>query len=295
MELLAEGLHFEGKNDRKKCKRQCALGGVTLRIGSHTVCEAQADTELCLSAAAIRFLRTLFENHFAGSFEPLIPREDARMLPSEEEDTVFFDALPLGVDLDVIHEDGLVVLRRAGMRVTISYGDYRAAVIRFARQVKDFHLHAPKRRLRREQDRLGYELFLRELIRLLTRAKAGLLPRPPHILPPSASQPAVLSDREIKKITVAGMETKAGHLIPFREAAYHFYRLNGGDGRYLGEMDLLGAHPCIRLYTHPDVTDIHFLPSDLPFRRLPPEEERIAAVASQIAALGYHLCNTADG
>lgn len=292
MELFAEHLHFPGRLSWTRRRQVCVMGGVTVRLGRHTLSRAEDNRECCLSVAAIRLLRSLFENHFAGAYQPLIPFHPARMIPTDDRNFVFFDCHPIGIDFDVIHEDGNVLFRSVGkIRVSIPYGEYRAAVIQFARQVKEMHLNSSQRVIKNETARLGYRAFLRELQALLTRAKAGYLPKPPRIEPPSFRAPIALADKDIKEIKAAGITTTNGVLLPFREAAYHFYRLYGGSGKCVGELDLSTRQPCVRIYTHPNVTEIFFIPQTNPLRRSLSYEERFRAFKARLVELGYTLAD----
>ena len=295
MELYATQMHFTGTTAKAMARDPYLRGGVCLRIGDHLL-SSPTDTERFLPAAAIRFLRSLFNNHFAGSYQPLITNELCRMLPSEDGTQVIFDGIPLGVDIDILHENGYVIFRgKGGLRIRVDYGIYRVKVIEFARQIKESYFNAPQRVIKKEIPRRGYQAFMQELLDLLEQAKAGFLPKPPQIEFPSFLENVTFTQRHIQKITPAGIVTQNQELLSFREASYFFHRMIGGNGKYIGEQTTVCGNPCIRLYTYPYATEIYFLPERLPsLRRRPSPEERFAEVVQQLKELGYSLAKT-DG
>ncbi|MBE6633589.1 MAG: hypothetical protein E7620_04495 [Ruminococcaceae bacterium] len=290
MELSIKNPHFKGRTKGGRQRQICLKGGVLLQVGGKTLSTPEEHTERCLPAVAIRFLRSLFQNHFAGTHQPLIPSEPCRLLPLDTA-TVLLDGVPLGVDLDILHENGSVLLRGVGgFWARIPYGEYREAVLHMARQVRDAYTGAPPRQPERELDRRGYRAFMGELVALLEQAKVTSHRKPPRIQAPDFREPLSYSDRQIKTVSAAGIAMSDQNLLSLRQCAYYFRRMNGGEGRIVGEREFVGQHPCVRLYTHPTVTEIHFLPNSRPkWRHSPDFVEKYVLFEDRLLALGYGL------
>ena len=90
MELYASDMFFRGDNEKEQAYDCCIHGSIIFKIGDNLLSD---NTEWCVSASAYRFLHTLFENHFMGAEDFLIPCCGHTMIPSEE-DLFFLGALP---------------------------------------------------------------------------------------------------------------------------------------------------------------------------------------------------------
>lgn len=176
MVLRAEALHFLGKDERERQYDCCLHGGIFLRIGE-TVLSDGTDRDWCVSASALRFLRTLFDAHAAGEQEQMIPCCGNMMIPSEDGARVTVIGCPNGVDFDVLPEGDEVRIRREGREWVVARSAYRSAVLAFVGTVWNFVRSAPPRRFYDDLDRDGFRAWEREMTALLDRASVPLRER----------------------------------------------------------------------------------------------------------------------
>lgn len=171
MELYANGLHFLGNDEESQREDLCIHGGVFLKVNDTVVSELKKDGSWCVSASALRFLRSLFRSVFFGTEEHMIPCCGHFMIASEDKKRVTIIGCNNGIDFDVIHENHEVIIRlEDGMEQRVPYSEYREAVLAFALQIKDFFDKSPARIFTDDFERDGFEAFQTEFSELLDRA-----------------------------------------------------------------------------------------------------------------------------
>lgn len=140
----------------------CSHGKVIVQIG---------DEELayfcCTSAAAMRMLRTLTQDHeimdtLCG--EQMLPCCGFEMYADETGQNVSISGCPNGVDFAVHHQDGdLILTTEDGKKFAVSMEDYRREVLKFAHQVESFYTQCSvKNQSQDEYAWNGYQAFWKE-------------------------------------------------------------------------------------------------------------------------------------
>ncbi len=163
IELKGSDLHFKN-NDTSDL---CVHGEVFFKVEDSVISTAE-DHEWCVSASALRFLRTLYGNHFHGAEQHMIPCCGHFMIASEDKKTVNIIGCPNGIDFDVIHEKGSVIIRsKDGQLGCCLYNEYKSAVLGFAKQIVDFYKSSPKRTPEDDFSRDGFEAFKNEFYTLI--------------------------------------------------------------------------------------------------------------------------------
>lgn len=256
MELYASELFFRGNHEKERVYDYCIHGKVILKIGSQFLSD---ETEWCVSASAFRFLQTLFENHFMGEEQFLIPCCGHTMVPFEDGKTVRIYGCSNGIDFDVIHEGESVTLVTAdGTEYHVPFDDYKQAVRSFARQVMDFYQENPPRRFEDDYDADGFSAFVAHWHSLYDRAMAheGYVSIPPI----SFEDYDAFTDNEILNVSETGISLKSFRFINFKECAYNFKITNGGSGKCVGEREIEDLS--FTFYTSPKPIMIKFIPKN---------------------------------
>ena len=139
--------------------------------------ELSDDTEWCVSASAFRFLHTVFENHFIGSEDFLIPHCGHFMIPSADGKSVIVSGCNIGIDFNVIHEDNRIKVQTGDRReYSLSFDEYRKAVLDYADRITAFYASNPPRKTENAFDKEGFRAFVSEYNALYNKAK-GLFER----------------------------------------------------------------------------------------------------------------------
>jgi hypothetical protein len=256
MELYASELFFRGNNKVDKVHDCCAHGKVIFKIGNHFLSD---ETQWCVSASAFRFLQTLFENHFMGEEQFLIPCCGHTMVPSEDGKAVRIYGCSNGVDFDIIHEgETVTVVTADGVEYQVSYEDYKQAVLSFVRQVMDFYQENPPRKFEDDDDAEGFSAFVAHWYSLYDKAVAheGYVSIPPN----SFEDYDAFTDNEILNISETGISLKSFRFINFKECAYNFKITNGGSGQCIGEREIEDLS--FTFYTSPKPVMIKFIPKN---------------------------------
>lgn len=222
MKLYARDIHFLGSTEKEKRHDCCAHGQIVFEIDGKNLSD---DSEWCVSASAYRFLQTLYKNHFTGAEDFLIPCCGHTLIPSDDKKTVTIIGCNIGLDFDIVHENGIVII---GGEYTVPFEDYKSAVLSFAKEVGDFYKENPLRNLEDDFEKDGIEAFFTEFSFLYNNA-AGT---PDTIL--SFDDCDRYSEDCISGITENGISISPYGFINFRECAYNFGKLKGGDGKCVG-------------------------------------------------------------
>ena len=139
----------------------CLHGLVSVRIGPERLAYP-----CTVSAAALRLLRTLTENHIpANCGEQMLPCCGHSLIADEALDNVTIIGCDNGADWMVRHEDGGIRLTTAAGRQTLADAAlYREEVCKFADAVEAFYQNcSPKRIPEKNQfDKAGYTAFWNE-------------------------------------------------------------------------------------------------------------------------------------
>lgn len=108
IELRAEDLHFLGDTEESRREDYCVHGNVIFKLDNDII---ECGEDWCVSASAVRFMRSVLNNHFSGAEEHMIPCCGHFLIPSEDGKTVRIIGCNNGVDFDVIHEEENVRIR----------------------------------------------------------------------------------------------------------------------------------------------------------------------------------------
>ncbi len=167
IELYAEDLHFLGETDEEKRYDLCLHGKATLRVNGHTFADG---IECCISASALRFLRSLSSDHKTGEEEFLFPCCANMMIPSDDGKTVTVIGCPNGIDFSVLHNENFIILVLPGVeQVPIGLSEYKTAVLCYAKTIIDFMQNSPERIFKDDFEKAGYEAFLTEFNDLMAK------------------------------------------------------------------------------------------------------------------------------
>lgn len=234
MELYAGNLFFRGNNEEEKAFDYCIHGKVTLKIGDQFLPD---ETEWCVSASAFRFLQTLFDNHFMGAEQFLIPCCGHMMIPSDDGKTVRIYGCSNGIDFNIIHEENnIAMIAEDHTEYRIPFEDYKTAVISFAKQVMDFYQANPPREFEDEYEKAGFGAFVTQWHTLYDRAIA--LEDHVSIPPITFEDYDAITENEILSISETGINLKSFRFINFEECAYNFKKTMGGSGKCIGEREI---------------------------------------------------------
>ncbi len=251
MKLFAKNLHFLGETQEEQVQDLCVHGTPTLVIDGFTFTDG---TDWCVSASAFRFLQTLSGNHFRGAAEQMFPCCGHFMIPSEDLQTVTIGGCSNGIDFNVIHEDGMVLLLIGGSIHTVPYEKYREAVLAYTRQIEDFFHANPPREFDSEFEKKGFTAFCNQWY--------AMKEKPLNVFF-SLEDESVCSHEEFQSCGYGGVSLYS-RFINFEECAYHFRRENDGDGKCVGERD--DDTQEITFYTAPHPVTISFA-QDRPVKR----------------------------
>ena len=138
----------------------CAHGDVTVTVG-----ERELSYSCCASAAALRMLKTLTEDHLIEPHGPqMLPCCGHFLIADKSLENVYIGGCDYGVDYAVVHQgDAVELTTEDGEKFLVDLGDYRRQVLAFAQQVEDFYNRcSPKVIPEDEFDRNGYLTFWKE-------------------------------------------------------------------------------------------------------------------------------------
>ena len=254
IQLTAKNLHYLGDTEPSK-QRDCCVHGDVLFSINDTVIENGG--EWCVSASALRLMRSVFANHFSGEEEHMIPCCGHYMIPADDGKSVQISGCTSGVDFDVVHENNQIMIKTEnGQSFQIEYSDYKDAVISYSDQIEKFMHDSPPRIFDDSFDEAGYNAFKTEWFYLKYKLAA------PNNSECTAerinfSDFISISDSDILGVSENGISLKTGQFINFKECAYTYFKLNGGNGRCIGEHDTESLS--FTFYTAPLPTDIQFI------------------------------------
>lgn len=240
-----------------------------------------------VSASGYRFLHTLFENHFMGAEEFLIPCCGHTMIPSQDKKSVSIIGCNNGIDFDIVHEQEKVIIKTTdSTEYTVSFVDYKNAVLSFAKQVEDFYKSNSPRKFENDFDKCGYNAFVTEWFSLYDKAVA-LTDNVPQTNPITFDDYDACIENEIMSISKEGISLKSFHFINFKECAYNFKRTKGGAGKCVGEREIVDLS--FTFYTSPKPITIKFIAKNKFFEFLSKNNttNRFHSLQERINSFGY--------
>ena len=141
----------------------CLHGDVTVQIGSETF-----EHYGTVSATGLFLLRTLTENHIAGSYF-MLPCCGHFLIACDELDSVEIAGCLNGVNFFVEHvNDHIKITSQSGCMVYVSMSDYAKDVFKFADKIEEYYKKCSPKNLNLcdKFDRNGYIAFWNEWKRL---------------------------------------------------------------------------------------------------------------------------------
>lgn len=254
MELYAQDMFFRGDTKKEQAYDCCIHGKVIFKIGDKLLSD---DTVWCVSASAYRFLHTLFENHFMGAEDFLIPCCGQTMISSEDETSVIIFGCSNGIDFDIIHkQENIVIVTADNTEYLVPFAEYKNAVLSFAKQVMNFYKSNPPREFEDDFDKDGYRAFVTEWYSLYDKAVA-LTNGIPQINPITFEDYDACTENEIMGINKEGISLQPFRFINFKECAYNFKQTEGGSGKCVGEHEITDLS--FTFYTSPKPIMIKFI------------------------------------
>ena len=161
--LEPRDMHFLGSGEQSAADL-CLHGKICFVVGGKVIYDG--DDDFCLSASAMRFLRSLYGGHKKGRDEQLFPCCGNLLVPADDGKTVSIIGCPNGVDLDILHRNGMVCIEGC----EVSYKEYRHAVLEYARLIEEFYIQSPERVFADEYAKQGYDAFWREWNSLIKKS-----------------------------------------------------------------------------------------------------------------------------
>ena len=263
----------------------CLHGEVTLKINDILLSD-QGD--YCVSVSALRFLHSIFSNHYQGNQEHIIPHCGHFAYFTDDNHQLEFGSCGLGVDFDVIHKDGDIFIQANNSEFHISFKEYKKAVLKFAEQVESFYRESPERIITSDFDKEINEAFWNEWYELKEKAKASETDgyKSPEVY---FDDYISISDKDIFIVTSHGISLKDGGYISFKDCCINYRNTHGGENNCVGEADTTGSAKTLAFYTAPQTTHIHFVPEGKIKEKfiIKNAEYRFRALKKKIEQFGY--------
>lgn len=137
----------------------CLHGDITVTIGGE-----ELSSSCTVSAAALRMLKTLWEDHLLTKGGQILPCCGNFMIPNETLDEVEIIGCDTGIDWTILHEDGMIkLITEKENTVFVYYLQYKEEVLRFVDMVENYYkISLPKNIPEDEFERNGYIAFWNE-------------------------------------------------------------------------------------------------------------------------------------
>ena len=249
--------------------------------------ELSDDNTWCVSASAFRFLQSLFENHFMGSEKFLIPHCGHFMVPSSDRKTVEIFGCDSGIDFNIIHDGNLIKVQTEDKKeYSVSFDNYRDAVLTYADQITDFCRSNPPREIDDAFDKDMLSIFESSWNSLYSKAKEHPIENDAFCAI-SFEDYDCCTENDILGVGANGISLKSFDFINFRECAYNFKQTEGGSGKCVGERDITDLS--FTFYTSPKPIMIKFLEKSKIHEFLSKNnaKKRFMHFQKQIIDLGY--------
>lgn len=170
MKLYTKDMYFLGETEEQQEYDCCVHGSVVFKIGNDILHEGG---DWCVSASALRFMKTIFENRIMTDEDFLIPCCGNYMIPSDDKKSVTIIGCNNGIDFEIIHNQNIVNIKtQNGNQYEIPLDDYRNAVLAYAEQIGDFYKSNPPRKFYDDSEKDAYDAFMYEWETLYNKAKA---------------------------------------------------------------------------------------------------------------------------
>ena len=172
IELYAIDMHFLGNDEQIRSNDLCVHGNTYLNINGVVISDkVEENSDFCVSASALRFLRSLFGGHESGHEEQLIPCCGYMMVPAEDGKSVEIIGCPDGIDFDVkINGEKVLIVLEDKTELELGYEEYKSAVLKFAEQVGKFYESSTKRVYFSDYEKQGFMAFIYEYRELYNKA-----------------------------------------------------------------------------------------------------------------------------
>ena len=254
--LNLSDLYWLGDIDEEQQQDLCLHGHVLLKLDDDII----SDEGCCVSAAALRFMRSVFYNHFMRSEQQILPCCGHFMISSDDNQSVEIYGCSTGTDFDVIHEGENIVIKTVDSKIYYcSFYEYRDFTLTFADKVESYFLDSPKRIVPDEEpDKRGFSAFKNEWFCVKNKILSATPDCFENIII-DYSDYISITEKDILHISSDGISYKGG-FVNFRECSYNFQYKHGGDGKCIGERDITGTSSSFVLYTAPLTTHIFFVP-----------------------------------
>lgn len=168
VELKVSGLHWLNNTDTER--DLCAHGSVYLKLNDEVISKAEPN-DWTVSAAAYYLLKTLKENHSMSENSDLIPHCGFTMWEVGEEKELYIGSCDIGLNWNIIHSKGRVIHAISEDEfVETDVDEWRKAVCDFSDEVVNFYENSSPKIVDDDQDRKGFELFMKEWKRLRAEA-----------------------------------------------------------------------------------------------------------------------------
>lgn len=251
--LTVSNMNFLGESEEEKRRDLCLHGSVLLKIDDDVL----SDDKQCVSAGALRFMRSVLGNHFAGEEQHMLPCCGHFMIARDEGQSVEIYGCSNGVDFDVLHENDGIKIISEKKEYMLGFDEYRAVVLAFTEQVEAFYHDAPDRLIPDDAfDRSGYLAFWNEWNRIKPLLQAAMASD--FVLPKiDFSDEISIAETDITSVSEAGISYHGG-FINFRQCAYYYKHINGGSGDCVGTRNIDATTLSYTFYTFPKPTSIYF-------------------------------------
>lgn len=168
VELKALNLHWLENSEPER--DLCAHGSVYLKLNNNVVSEFEP-TDWTVNTSAYRLLKTLKENHIASEDDFLIPHCGFTMWEIGEEKELYIGGCNIGINWSIRHsEDKLIHEIAKDVCIETDFNEWRNAVCSFSDEIMKFYEKSSPKLIEDEEDKKGFELFIREWKRLRAEA-----------------------------------------------------------------------------------------------------------------------------
>lgn len=171
VDLSAKDMYWLGDTADERAHDQCAHAHVTLAIGGTVFAGRPEADGLNVTGAGLFLLRTLSHSHAHPGWLVTEGADDNQLFPccanpfpssgTNDEFAVYVGGCPYGVNVEVVRDDGTVVIRRGETSARVSAEDWRTAVLGFCEAVETFYETSPPR-LPFDDDAEEWDLFWQE-------------------------------------------------------------------------------------------------------------------------------------
>jgi hypothetical protein len=144
----------------------CAHGSVEFFVGDYQISD-HSDSDWCVSATALHFLRTLSRNHTDTDpvGEHLITHFGNTMYESFDSNDVYIGECGIGININVTHDEGYILLETKTdepIKLRIEKAKWQALVYEFADSVQRFYDESLPKKLTEDYMVGGYTAFWSE-------------------------------------------------------------------------------------------------------------------------------------